>query len=239
MFDFGMLLFVMFDNFIMNEENDEFVLCLQKFDFVFVAGFVLDWLFYIWGEFGSGCIYLLQVFVSDVLYGYVCYLMLQSLFGVFMFDLCIGIYVIDDCDWMSDMQQVVLFNLFNEVCVYLLSVFVVVGLVVLFVFDVCEDLCMWFGWGFVFYLLLLFDVGKIVVFKFVVKECGIVLIDDIVVYLLIYFCCDMLSLMVLFDVFDCFLFEQKCVVMLLLLCWMFVCFGDDIILLGMGLNCFE
>ncbi|HHT8960925.1 TPA: DnaA regulatory inactivator Hda, partial [Burkholderia cenocepacia] len=39
-----------FDNFIMNEENDELVSRLQKLDLALAAGPVPDRSFYIWGE---------------------------------------------------------------------------------------------------------------------------------------------------------------------------------------------
>ena len=53
--------------------------------------------------------------MSDASYGYARYLTPQSPLGAFTFDPRIGIYAIDDCDRMSDTQQVALFNLFNEV----------------------------------------------------------------------------------------------------------------------------
>jgi len=116
-----------FDNFIMSDENDELVTRLQKLDLALAAGPVPDRSFYIWGEPGSGRTHLLQALVSDASYGYARYLTPQSPLGAFTFDPRIGIYAIDDCDRMSDTQQVALFNLFNEVRAHPSSAFVAAG----------------------------------------------------------------------------------------------------------------
>ncbi|MCM3468668.1 hypothetical protein M3643_14455, partial [Staphylococcus lugdunensis] len=96
--------------------------------------------FYIWCEPGSGRTHLLQALVSDASYGYARYLTPQSPLGAFTFDPRIGIYAIDDCDRMSDTQQVALFNLFNEVRAHPSSAFVAAGPAAPLALDVREDL---------------------------------------------------------------------------------------------------
>ncbi|AVR17770.1 DnaA regulatory inactivator Hda [Burkholderia vietnamiensis] len=228
-----------FDNFIMNEENDELVSRLQKLDLALAAGPVPDRSFYIWGEPGSGRTHLLQALVSDASYGYARYLTPQSPLGAFTFDPRIGIYAIDDCDKMSDTQQVALFNLFNEVRAHPSSAFVAAGPAAPLALDVREDLRTRLGWGLVFHLSPPSDAGKIAVLKLAAKERGIALTDDIAAYLLTHFRRDMPSLMALLDALDRFSLEQKRAVTLPLLRRMLARPGDDIAPPGTGPNRFE
>ncbi|CAB3760632.1 DnaA regulatory inactivator Hda [Burkholderia paludis] len=228
-----------FDNFIMSEENDELVTRLQKLDLALAAGPVPDRSFYIWGEPGSGRTHLLQALVSDASYGYARYLTPQSPLGAFTFDPRIGIYAIDDCDRMSDAQQVALFNLFNEVRAHPSSAFVAAGPAAPLALDVREDLRTRLGWGLVFHLSPPSDAGKIAVLKLAAKERGIALTDDIAAYLLTHFRRDMPSLMALLDALDRFSLEQKRAVTLPLLRRMLARPGDDITPPGTGPNRFE
>ncbi|RQS34712.1 DnaA regulatory inactivator Hda [Burkholderia sp. Bp8992] len=228
-----------FDNFIMNEENDELISRLQKLDLALAAGPVPDRSFYIWGEPGSGRTHLLQALVSDASYGYARYLTPQSPLGAFTFDPRIGIYAIDDCDRMSDTQQVALFNLFNEVRAHPSSAFVAAGPAAPLALDVREDLRTRLGWGLVFHLSPPSDAGKIAVLKLAAKERGIALTDDIAAYLLTHFRRDMPSLMALLDALDRFSLEQKRAVTLPLLRRMLARPGDDITPPGTGPNRFE
>lgn len=228
-----------FDNFIMNEENDELISRLQKLDLALAAGPVPDRSFYIWGEPGSGRTHLLQALVSDASYGYARYLTPQSPLGAFTFDPRIGIYAIDDCDRMTDTQQVALFNLFNEVRAHPSSAFVAAGPAAPLALDVREDLRTRLGWGLVFHLSPPSDAGKIAVLKLAAKERGIALTDDIAAYLLTHFRRDMPSLMALLDALDRFSLEQKRAVTLPLLRRMLARPGDDITPPGTGPNRFE
>lgn len=144
------------------------------------------------------------------------------LFEVFEFDLIIIVWIIDDVEWLDEWVQIVVFNFVNEVCVYLYVVIVIFGVVVLMVMLLCEDLCIWLGWGLVYWLCLFFDVDKVEVLCQVVCECGMQFLVDVLQWFVMYFYCDMLSLMVLLDVFDIYLFVCKCVVILLFVCDMFV-----------------
>lgn len=228
-----------FDNFITGEENGELVTRLQKLDLALAAGPVPDRSFYIWGEPGSGRSHLLQALVSDASYGYARYLTPQSPLGAFTFDPRIGIYAIDDCDRMSDTQQVALFNLFNEVRAHPSSAFVAAGPAAPLALDVREDLRTRLGWGLVFHLSPPSDAGKIAVLKLAAKERGIALTDDIAAYLLTHFRRDMPSLMALLDALDRFSLEQKRAVTLPLLRRMLARPGDDIVPPGAGPNRFE
>lgn len=228
-----------FDNFIMSEENDELLTRLQKLDLALAAGPVPDRSFYIWGEPGSGRTHLLQALVSDASYGYARYLTPQSPLGAFTFDPRIGIYAIDDCDRMTDTQQVALFNLFNEVRAHPSSAFVAAGPAAPLALDVREDLRTRLGWGLVFHLSPPSDAGKIAVLKLAAKERGIALTDDIAAYLLTHFRRDMPSLMALLDALDRFSLEQKRAVTLPLLRRMLARPGDDITPPGTGPNRFE
>ncbi|ABX16309.1 DnaA regulatory inactivator Hda [Burkholderia multivorans] len=227
-----------FDNFITGE-NGELVTRLQKLDLALAAGPVPDRSFYIWGEPGSGRSHLLQALVSDASYGYARYLTPQSPLGAFTFDPRIGIYAIDDCDRMSDTQQVALFNLFNEVRAHPSSAFVAAGPAAPLALDVREDLRTRLGWGLVFHLSPLSDAGKIDVLRLAAKERGITLTDDVAAYLLTHFRRDMPSLMALLDALDRFSLEQKRAVTLPLLRRMLARPGDDIAPPGTGPNRFE
>lgn len=227
-----------FDNFITGE-NGELVTRLQKLDLALAAGPVPDRSFYIWGEPGSGRSHLLQALVSDASYGYARYLTPQSPLGAFTFDPRIGIYAIDDCDRMSDTQQVALFNLFNEVRAHPSSAFVAAGPAAPLALDVREDLRTRLGWGLVFHLSPPSDAGKIDVLKLAAKERGIALTDDIAAYLLTHFRRDMPSLMALLDALDRFSLEQKRAVTLPLLRRMLARPGDDIAPPPTGPNRFE
>ncbi|MCO8611967.1 DnaA regulatory inactivator Hda [Burkholderia multivorans] len=227
-----------FDNFITGE-NGELVTRLQKLDLALAAGPVPDRSFYIWGEPGSGRSHLLQALVSDASYGYARYLTPQSPLGAFTFDPRIGIYAIDDCDRMSDTQQVALFNLFNEVRAHPSSAFVAAGPAAPLALDVREDLRTRLGWGLVFHLSPLSDAGKIDVLRLAAKERGITLTDDVAAYLLTHFRRDMPSLMALLDALDRFSLEQKRAVTLPLLRRMLARPGEDIAPPGTGPNRFE
>ncbi|MGS0896215.1 DnaA regulatory inactivator Hda [Burkholderia stagnalis] len=228
-----------FDNFITGEENGELLTRLQKLDLALAAGPVPDRSFYIWGEPGSGRSHLLQALVSDASYGNARYLTPQSPLGAFAFDPRIGIYAIDDCNRMSDTQQVALFNLFNEVRAHPSSAFVATGPAAPLALDVREDLRTRLGWGLVFHLSPPSDAGKIAVLKLAAKERGIALTDDIAAYLLTHFRRDMPSLMALLDALDRFSLEQKRAVTLPLLRRMLARPGDDIAPSGASPNRFE
>jgi DnaA-homolog protein len=205
-----------FDNFYIGA-NDELVTRLRRLDLALAAGPVADRTFYVWGEPGSGRSHLLQSLVHDTSYGCARYLSPQSGLGDFTFEPRISLYAVDDCDALSDTQQIAVFNLFNEVRAHPSSALVATGPAAPLALDVREDLRTRLGWGLVFHLAPLSDEGKAAVLKRAAKERGIALADDVPAYLLTHFRRDMPSLMALLDALDRFSLEQKRAVTLPLL----------------------
>ncbi|GAB7526031.1 DnaA regulatory inactivator Hda [Paraburkholderia sp. 2C] len=205
-----------FDNFFAGA-NDELVTRLRGLDAALAAGPVADRTFYVWGETGSGRTHLLQALAHEAAPGHVRYAGPPSGLDAFAFDARVTLYAIDDCDALSDAQQIALFNLFNEVRAHPSSALVATGNAAPLGLAVREDLRTRLGWGLVFHLAPLSDEGKAAVLKHAAHERGIALADDVPAYLLTHFRRDMPSLMALFDALDRFSLEQKRAVTLPLL----------------------
>jgi DnaA family protein len=205
-----------FDNFYAGA-NAELVTRLRGLEGALAAGPLADRTFYVWGEPGSGRSHLLSALVHNAAPGHARFLGPQSGLAAFSFDPQVALYAVDDCDSLSDAQQIALFNLFNEVRAHPTSALVAAGNAAPIALAVREDLRTRLGWGLVFPLAPLPDERKAAVLKLAAKERGIALADDVPAYLLTHFRRDMPSLMALLDALDRFSLEQKRAVTLPLL----------------------
>jgi len=214
--DFGTPPPATFDNFFV-DANAELVTRLRGLDDALAAGPVADRTFYLWGAPGSGRSHLLQALTRDAPPGQARYLGPPSSLDAFAFDPRVPLYAIDDCDCLTDTQQIALFNLFNEVRAHPACAFVAAGSAAPLALGVREDLRTRLGWGLVFHLKPLSDENKVEVLKHAAKERGITLAEDVPAYLLTRCHRDMPSLMALLDALDRFSLEQKRAVTLPLL----------------------
>ncbi|CAH2779539.1 MAG: DnaA inactivator Hda (shorter homolog of DnaA) [uncultured Caballeronia sp.] len=213
--DLGTSLLATFDNFFA-VGNHELVTRLRELDGALATGLVADRTFYVWGEAGSGRSHLLQALVHEV-NGRARFLSPQAPLAAFTFDPKASVYAIDDCERLSDAQQIALFNLFNEVRAHSASALVTTGNVAPLGLSVREDLRTRLGWGLVFQLTPLSDESKASALKHAARARGIALADDVPAYLLRHFRRDMSSLITLLDELDRFSLEQKRAVTLSLL----------------------
>ncbi|KMQ81173.1 Chromosomal replication initiator protein DnaA [Candidatus Burkholderia pumila] len=196
-----------FENFIA-ASNHELVTRLRELEGALAAGPVADRTFYIWGDAGSGRSHLLHALVYEASSA-ARFLSPQSALKAFSFDPHVTLYAVDDCDGFSAVQQIALFNLFNEVRAYPPSALVATGNAAPMTLDVREDLRTRLGWGLVFHLQPLSDDSKTAVLRHAARERGIVLAEDVPSYLLTHFRRDMPNLMALLDDLDRFSLEKK------------------------------
>lgn len=215
-----------FDNFQIGQ-NAELVARLRGLDAALAAGPVADRTFYLWGAPGSGRSHLLQALVHDAPAGHARYLAPTSPLDSFTFDPHAALYAIDDCERLSDAQQIALFNLFNAVRAHPTSALVAAGPVAPLALHVREDLRTRLGWGLVFQLAPLSDADKIEVLRQAARQRGIALTADVPAYLLNHFRRDMPSLMALLDALDRFSLERQRAITLPLLRAMLDEHGDQ------------
>jgi DnaA-homolog protein len=197
--------------------NAELVARLAGLDAELSAGPVADRTFYVWGEPGSGRSHLLQALVASTPGHRARFAGAQSSLSAFDYDPRVAIYAVDDVDLLSAVQQVALFNLFNEVRANSGSALVAAGHAAPLHLGVREDLRTRLGWGLVFHLTPLGDDGKAAVLKHAARERGLALADDVPAWLLTHYHRDMPSLMRVLDALDRFALEQKRAVTLPLL----------------------
>jgi DnaA-homolog protein len=204
-----------FDNFHIGM-NTELVTRLRGLEAALAAGPVADRSFYLWGPPGSGRSHLLQALAHDA-HGRARYLTPAAPLDAFEFDPRYALYAVDDCDRLSDSQQIALFNLFNAVRAQPGAALVAAGPAAPLQLEVREDLRTRLGWGLVFQLAPLADEDKIGVLRQAARERGLVLANDVPAYLLNHFRRDMPSLMALLDALDRFSLERQRAVTLPLL----------------------
>lgn len=205
-----------FENFFAGA-NAELVAHLAGLDAALAAGPVADRTLYVWGEPGCGRSHLLQALVAGASSARARFVAPPSPLSAFGYDPGVAIYALDDVDQLVDAQQIALFNLFNEVRASPGSALVVTGNAAPLHLAVREDLRTRLGWGLVFHLGALADDSKAAVLKHAARERGLVLADDVPVWLLTHYRRDMPSLMRVLDALDQFSLEHKRAVTLPLL----------------------
>lgn len=205
-----------FENFFPGS-NTELVTRLRALAAALHAGQAADRTFYLWGEAGSGRSHLLHALVHDAQPAHAHYLGQHSALAAFSFDPDVPIYTVDDCDALSPIRQVALFNLFNEVRAHPACALVCAGNAPPLSLAVREDLRTRLGWGLVFHLAPLTDEDKASALKHAARERGMTLTDDVSTWLLTHYRRDMPSLMALLDALDRFSLERKRAVTLPLL----------------------
>lgn len=203
-----------FDNFIVGA-NRELVAQLAQWPVALDGGTAADRSVYLWGEPGCGRTHLLQALCHAA--GRARYLGPRSALSAFAFDDDTAVYAVDDCEQLSDTQQVAVFNLFNEVRARAHCALAAAGGAAPRALPLREDLRTRLGWGLVFQVAALDDDGKIQALQTAARERGLVLAGDVPAYLLTHFRRDMSSLMGLLDALDRFSLEHKRAVTLPLL----------------------
>ncbi|BBO60413.1 DnaA regulatory inactivator Hda [Mycoavidus sp. B2-EB] len=205
--DFGDPPSATFDNFITGA-NTELVTQLTALNEALANGHAAERAFYLWGEAGNGRSHLLHALCHRAGPGHARLAGPCVDLAVFEFDPAVTLYAIDDCDMLSPIQQIAAFNLFNEVKAHTHCALIATGQMPPRLLKVREDLRTRLGWGLVYQLIPLDDVGKIAALERAAQARGIALAADVLPYLLAHFRRDMQTLIGLLDALDRFSLEQ-------------------------------
>lgn len=206
--DFGGPPSATFDNFITGA-NTELVTQFATLNETLANGNATDRSFYLWGEVGSGRSHLLHALCHRAGAGRARLAGPWAALAAFEFDPALALYAIDDCDALSPVQQIAAFNLFNEIKAHSNSAFIATGQVPPRALTIREDLRTRLGWGLVYQLIALDDVGKLEALISAAQARGITLTAEVPPYLLTHFRRDMPTLIGLLDALDRFSLEQQ------------------------------
>lgn len=199
-----------FDNFIAdgNLELIEYLRNLAASLTSRTAHRLADRTYYLWGPPGSGRSHLLHA-LCHAACGQACYLGPSYPPTAFEFDPRVALYAIDDCDALSNAQQIALFHLFNEVYAHPASILVAAGATAPLGLAMREDLRTRLGWGLVFQLTPLSDAAKLKALMHAAHARGIALDAEVPAYLLKHCHRDMPNLMAWLNALDRFSLEHK------------------------------
>ncbi|WP_052393935.1 DnaA regulatory inactivator Hda [Mycoavidus cysteinexigens] len=205
--DFGDPPSATFDNFITGA-NTELVTRLAALNEAPGNDYAAERFFYLWGEAGNGRSHLLHALCHRAGPGRARLAGPCASLAAFEFDPALALYAIDDCDMLSPIQQIAAFNLFNEIKAHPHCAFVATGQMPPRLLKVREDLRTRLGWGLVYQLMPLDDVGKMAALTRAAQARGIALAADVPPYLLAHFRRDMRTLIGLLDALDRFSLER-------------------------------
>ena len=178
-------------------------------------GKVLNSFIYIWGEPACGKTHLLNALaharVQDS-----CLLNAAHAVDEFQLQDQINLYLIDDCEQLSEVQQEALFHLFNDAQASK-RMLVACGAMPARLLPVREDLKTRFAWGLIYQLHLLTDEEKLFALSQLAQNRGLSISNDVLKYLIEHFHRDMQSLVQWIDALDRFSLITKRAVTLPLL----------------------
>ena len=159
----------------------------------------------IWGEHGSGKTHLLH---SLAMAGTARYLPGQSATSDFEFNPDIQLYLLDDCESLSDESQIAAFALFNQIR-EAGGVMVAAATMPPAQLVLREDLRTRLAWGLVYQLHSLSDEEKIAALSQSAQARGLSLSVGVIPYLLTHYRRDMQSLSAILDALDRYSLETK------------------------------
>ncbi|MFI4941408.1 MAG: DnaA regulatory inactivator Hda [Burkholderiales bacterium] len=160
---------------------------------------------YLWGRPGAGKTHLLHALARLPAARY-------SAAGAdeaaFQFTPCAGLYLLDECDKLSEEEQTAAFTLFNQVRENN-KVMIAVGAVAPAVLAVREDLRTRLGWGLVYQVHELTDEEKIAALRDDAHARGLTLSSGVLPYLITHLKRDMRSLSATLDALDRYSLETR------------------------------
>lgn len=153
---------------------------------------------YIWGQAGAGKTHLLHALADQPDSRYIPASAPESAFD---FDSSTSLYLLDDCDQLSRLNQIAAFNLFNEARARG-AFLVAAGNHPPMILNVRDDLRTRFGWGLIYQLHELTDEDKIDALERAAQLRGIQISTGVLPYLITHYPRDMSSLMDMLDQLD-------------------------------------
>jgi len=160
---------------------------------------------YLWGDAGAGKTHLLQAMATLPATRYI-----AADAGADAFEFLPGqhVYLLDDCDKLSNDAQISAFALFNQVRENN-GVMIAAGSVAPAVLGVREDLRTRLGWGLIYQVHELTDAEKIAALNQRALARGLTLSSGVLPYLITHFRRDMRSLSAMLDALDHYSLETK------------------------------
>ncbi|MFZ6644007.1 DnaA regulatory inactivator Hda [Undibacterium sp. TC4M20W] len=153
---------------------------------------------YIWGEPGAGKTHLLHALAADATARYIPADAPESAFD---FTEGVSLYLLDDCDQLSPLNQIAAFNLFNEARArggFLIGA----GNRPPMILNVRDDLRTRFGWGLIYQVHGLTDEDKIAALEKAAQARGIQISPGVLPYLITHYRRDMSTLSNILDQLD-------------------------------------
>lgn len=164
-----------------------------------------DRFIYLWGESGVGKTHLLRALAT---YPATRYLNAQSEESEFIPLSDTTLYLLDDCDRLSDAAQIYAFNLFNELRAHD-GILITTGSVAPAILPVREDLRTRMAWSLIYQVHGLSDEEKIKGLAYAAHARGITLSSGVLPYLITHFKRDMRSLSNVLDALDHYSMETQ------------------------------
>ncbi|MEB0139922.1 MULTISPECIES: DnaA regulatory inactivator Hda [unclassified Undibacterium] len=153
---------------------------------------------YLWGQAGAGKTHLLHALADD---GAARYIPFNAPESAFDFSEEVSLYLIDDCDLLSPLNQIAAFNLFNEARAHG-GFLIAAGNHPPMILTVRDDLRTRLGWGLIYQLHGLTDEDKIDALERSAHARGIQLSAGVLPYLITHYQRDMSSLSAMLDHLD-------------------------------------
>jgi DnaA family protein len=184
--------------------NDELLQYLQTLARFGIAS-PSEHFIYLWGTPSAGKTHLLQAMA--ILPG-ARYIAADSSLDAFEFSSEHQVYLLDDCDKLSDEAQISAFALFNQVRENN-GIMITAGAVAPAILAVREDLRTRLGWGLIYQVHELTDDEKIAALTHSAAARGLTLSSGVLPYLITHFKRDMRSLSAMLDALDHYSLETK------------------------------
>ncbi len=153
---------------------------------------------YLWGETGSGKSHLLRALSDHDTTGHARSINATAALTEFDYSTEINLYLLDDCELLSDNQQIAAFNLFNQIKEHN-AFFVAAGSLPPALLTVRDDLRTRLGWGLIYQLHGLTDQEKMAALENAASARGVTIPEGVLPYLITHFHRDMPSLAGLLD----------------------------------------
>jgi DnaA family protein len=160
---------------------------------------------YLWGNAGGGKSHLLHALA---LLPAARYIAAEAPAEAFLFNPDVSLYLLDDCDKLSQEAQIDAFALFNQVRENN-GIMITAGIVAPAGLAVREDLRTRLGWGLIYQVHELTDEEKIAALSHAALARGLTLSSGVLPYLITHFKRDMRSLSAMLDALDHYSLETK------------------------------
>ena len=170
-----------------------------------VAGTTVDRFVYLWGEAGAGKTHLLQALAETPGARYIAH---DAPAEQFQFSPETSLYLIDDCDLLSETSQIEAFALFNQVREHG-AMMATAGAAAPAHLALREDLRTRLGWGLIYQVHELTDDDKLAALNQAAVARGINVATGVLPYLITHFARDMRSLSAMLDALDAYSLETK------------------------------